>query len=78
MPANKPSLTTVQEDVIRDLYANSPTSSGNLPYTDEFECMFAQFAIATGLVMSVQEFWLCVAGLRKDPKKGLSKKFRQP
>lgn len=59
---------------LRTLYAASPRTVDDLPYTEDFESLFVQFVARTGLTITRHDFWRALSSLRK--KRSLPRKER--
>lgn len=67
-------LSAPQQRCLRDLYAASPRTVDDLPYTEDFESLFVQFVARTGLTLTRHDFWRALSSLRK--KRSLPRKER--
>lgn len=61
-------LDEAERETLIALYAACPTTVDDLPYTDEFERLYAEFIHRTGRVLSLHDFWKALASARKTGK----------
>lgn len=57
-----------QREVLIELYERTASTVDNLPYTDEFENLYADFLIRTGLTMTRRDVWKALTGCRKSSR----------
>lgn len=69
-------LNEADRGVLRELYQRSGKTADELPYTEEFELLYASFLRRTGLGMTRNSFWRLLANERKQGK--LARKRRDP
>lgn len=60
-----PRLSTAHRELIAEIYAESGATVDDLPYTDEFENLYAAFVRRSGRSISRHAFWRVLTGLRK-------------
>jgi len=58
-------LSNAHRDLIAEIYAASGATVDDLPYTDEFERLYAAFILRSGCSIDRHDFWKALAGLRK-------------
>lgn len=51
-----------------ELYKQTDRTVDDLPYTDEFEALYAGFAVRTGMTMTCYDVWKALAGCRKQSR----------
>ncbi len=58
-------LSEDQKKVLTDLYNASSRTRDDLPYTDEFDRLYAEFLIQTQRRLTRHEFWKALASAGK-------------
>jgi hypothetical protein len=58
-------LSNAERDLLAELYRQMHMTVDELPYTEEFETLYAAFLERTQRRMSRQEVWRALAGARK-------------
>ena len=61
-------LDDAQKRLLVELYEQGRRSRDDLPYTDEFEQLYAEFLARTGLPLTRHELWRALGGLGKASK----------
>ena len=61
-------LSVVHKDVLMELYKRTARTVDDLPYTDEFETLYAGFVARTGVTMTRHDVWKALAGCRKQSR----------
>ena len=70
----KESLSNAHKKILAELYDETPLTVDDLPYTDDFETLYAAFIARSGRAMTRHEVWKALAGCRKASR--LSRKRR--
>jgi hypothetical protein len=60
-----PNISTAHESLVGELYARSSRTLDDLPYTDEFDQLHAEFVARSGRRLSQHDFWRAMANARK-------------
>jgi hypothetical protein len=66
-------LTSAEERVLIELYVPCPLTCDELPFTDEFDALHAEFCVRTGRTLTRWQVWRALINLRKRnalPRKG--------
>lgn len=58
-------LDNAAKQVLAELYAGIGKTVDELPYTDDFERLYAAFTARTGRRLTRHEFWRVLSGARK-------------
>jgi hypothetical protein len=58
-------FSSADEEVLVELYAKSPRTLDDLPYTGEFSRLHEQFIARTGKVVTRHDVWRALSNLRK-------------
>ena len=58
-------LSTGHEMLVRELYTRSSRTVDDLPYTDEFDQLYAEFVTRSGRRITQHDFWRAIANARK-------------
>ncbi|MCX5654928.1 MAG: hypothetical protein NTY65_09810 [Planctomycetota bacterium] len=58
-------LCNADKDLVGELYAQVARTVDDLPYTDEFERLHAEFMSRTGRQISHHDFWRALSSARK-------------
>jgi hypothetical protein len=58
-------LSTGHEMLVRELYTRSSRTVDDLPYTDEFDRLYAEFVARSGRRITQHDFWRAIANARK-------------
>ena len=61
-------LSVAAKDLVAELYTASRRTVDDLPYTDEFERLYAAFMARSGLTLTRHDFWKAMAGCRKQSR----------
>ena len=63
---NTRDFSETDRDVLREIYANAKRTLDDLPYTHEFEALYADFLKATGRLGATRhDVWKALTALRK-------------
>lgn len=68
-------LSNAHKEVLAELYRSTSRTRDDLPYTDEFEALYAQFIARTGRVISRHDLWTALASAGKASR--LERKSRK-
>lgn len=58
-------LSNAHKKMLTDLYDKAKRTRDDLPCTDEFDQMYAEFVAHSGLILTRHEFWKALAGAGK-------------
>jgi len=58
-------LSNAHREIVADLYARTSATVDDLPYTDEFDRLHAEFEARTGRILSKHDFWRALSNARK-------------
>jgi hypothetical protein len=58
-------LCNAYKDLVAELYAQVARTVDDLPYTDEFDRLHAEFTSRTGRQISRHDFWRALSSARK-------------
>ena len=61
-------LSAAIKALVADLYSKVQRTVDDLPYTDEFEALYEQFIVRSGMSMTRHDFWKALAGCRKQSR----------
>ena len=59
-------LSDSQMDVLAQLYAECDTTCDDLPYTDDFQELYARFLVRTRVLLDQHGFWRALVKARKS------------
>jgi hypothetical protein len=62
------SLSTANEEILSELYARTPKTLDDLPYTEDFETLYTAFIARSGKIMTRHDVWRALTNLRKARK----------
>jgi len=58
-------LSDAQKEILIQLYNSAKRTRDDLPYTEEFEQMYIQFVIQTGVALTRHQVWRALASAGK-------------
>ena len=61
----KVTLSTAHREILAELYRRSNRTRDDLPFTEEFETLYAEFIAQTGRVISRHDLWTALASAGK-------------
>jgi hypothetical protein len=61
-------LENAVKELLAELYRETRLTVDELPYTDEFERLYAAFIVRSGLTMTRHDVWKALAGCRKQSR----------
>jgi len=73
------SLTSQQENILKELYQEADTPLDKLPYSSTFDKMYARFLCESQQAILQRDFWILLLKLRKSsnlPRIGKSRKSK--
>jgi hypothetical protein len=60
-----PYLSRAHEEMLIELYGQAAKTLDDLPYTEEFERLHAEFVARSGKAMNHHDLWRALSNLRK-------------
>lgn len=62
------SLSKQNKELLGELYVRTAKTLDDLPYTDEFDTLYAAFINRSGLTMTRHDVWRALTNLRKTSR----------
>jgi hypothetical protein len=67
-------LSDAHKQIIAGLYSSSPLSRDELPYTAEFDRLYAEFLVQSLRKLTPHEFWTALSSAGKASRLGRKKR----